>query len=89
MFFIDLAYVGINIALLILKNDSEGLSIALFIVSLLKLFTLYDNLRTFETTYINSFRREQYFNLLKVALFNIFFAHFVCSMLLAMSLRTE
>ncbi len=83
---IDMAYVAINIALLAVQNDSSPLSVALFIISLVKLFSLYENLRTFEITFINSPKKEQYFNLLKVALFNIFFAHFVASMLLAMSL---
>ncbi len=83
---IDMTYVAINIALLAVQNDSSPLSVALFIISLIKLFSLYENLRTFEITFINSPKKEQYFNLLKVALFNIFFAHFVASMLLAMSL---
>ena len=45
--FIDMAYVAINIAVLALNNDSSGLSVALFIISIIKLFTLYENLRTF------------------------------------------
>lgn len=45
--FIDTAYVAINIALLILHNDSSALSVALFIISIVKLFSLYENLRTF------------------------------------------
>lgn len=86
LIFIDIGYVAINIALLAVNNESQPLSIVLFVISIVKLFSLYENLRMFETTFINSFKKEQYFNLLKVALFNILFAHFVCSMLLAMSL---
>lgn len=45
--FIDLAYVGINIASLSVGNDNAGIAVALFILSLVKLFSLYDNMRVF------------------------------------------
>lgn len=47
LIFIDLGYVGINIALLAVNNESQPLSITLFVISLVKLFSLYENLRMF------------------------------------------
>ena len=57
LIFIDIGYVAINIALLAVDNDSQPLSIILFVISIIKLFSLYENLRTFETTFINSFKK--------------------------------
>ena len=54
---IDIAYIGINVASLVNGNNNAGLAVASFIISLLKIFSLYENLRMFETTFINSFKK--------------------------------
>jgi hypothetical protein len=86
VFLIDIAYIVILILLCILKSSSLAeLGVATFIISFMKLFTLYENLKLIEGNFINSFKKEQLFNLLKVGVFNIFFAHFVATILFAMS----
>ena len=83
--FVDIAMVILLLATLGTSNDYSGLGLAIFIVSMIKLVTLYENLRVIETTFVNSFKKEQYWNLIKVILFNIFFAHFLASLLHAMT----
>lgn len=57
----------------------------MFIFSLIKLFSLFGNLRVVETNFMNSSKKQRYWNLIKVAIFNVFFAHFIASIFLAMS----
>lgn len=45
--FIDFAYVSINIASLSVGNNNTGIAVALFLISMFKLFTLIQNLRVF------------------------------------------
>jgi hypothetical protein len=86
MFYINIAYIVIIILVLALvESNYSGLGVALFLISVLKILTLYENLRVIELNFINSFQKGQLFNLSKVIIFNIFFAHFIASILFAMS----
>lgn len=63
----------------------HGLGLALFICSVLKILLCSKNLTYFQIIFLNSFKKEKYYKLFKVILFNIIFAHFIASMLLAMA----
>jgi hypothetical protein len=55
--FIDFAHLANIIVSLTLLNNSDFVGVLLFFISLIKLFTLYENLSIVETTFINSFKK--------------------------------
>jgi hypothetical protein len=73
------------LVLALVESNYSGLGVALFLISILKILTLYENLRVIELNFINSFQKRQFFKLSKVIIFNIFFAHFIASIFFAMS----
>lgn len=81
----EVASIVIQIVTLFLPK-SEVVGVIFFIISMIKLPKLSSNFRKIEVYYIDSQKKMQYWSLMKVVLFNIFFAHFVASILLAMSL---
>ena len=61
----------------------------LFIFSLIRIAISSSNLTLFRTTFINSLKKDQYYKLFQVILFNFIFAHFVASILFAMTMIDE
>ena len=55
--FVDIMMGLILIVSLATNNDHEALGIALYITALIKLFTMYENLKLIETTFVNSFKK--------------------------------
>jgi hypothetical protein len=94
--FVDVAYFFIMIMLFIISkifiNSEhkavhliEEYSLVLFVCSIIRIIFSSSNLTLFRTTFINSLRKDQYFKLFQVIIFNFIFAHFVASILFAMS----
>ncbi len=92
VFFVDFIYFWIIFMVFVstLNNAAyitiRKLSFWLFIWSCVRIVTLNENLTLFRTTFINSYKKDQYYKLLKLMIFNILFAHFVACILLAMAM---
>jgi hypothetical protein len=74
---------------LFLGNNSIGFGVSLFLMCLIKLISSFNNFVAFETTFIKGFKNELYWKLIKTIVFNVAFAHFLASMLLAMAKLNE
>ena len=69
----------------VLFPRSPAIGITCFLVSILSVPVLTRNLEIIETIFVNNFKKRQYFNMLKILLFNLFFAQFVSAMLISLS----
>jgi hypothetical protein len=94
--FIDIAYLFMVILLLFdgkafdnLGNNNFWFGVTLFMLCLIKMISSFPNLSVFEATFIKGFRNDNYWKLAKTVIFNIGFAHFLASMLLAMANASE
>jgi hypothetical protein len=73
------------ILLTIIYPLNYGINVASFMVATIKLFKIPMNLKVLDLHYINSHRKQCYWNLIKVIIFELIFMHFVAAILLAMS----
>lgn len=48
------------------------------------MMTLNESLNLFRTTFIDSYKKDQYWKLLKLTIFNVLFAHFIACIILWM-----
>lgn len=62
-----------------------NISVAAFLIAAIKLFKIPINLQVLDMHYINSNRKQMYWNLVKVIIFEVVFMHFIAGLLLAMS----
>jgi putative effector of murein hydrolase LrgA (UPF0299 family) len=58
---------------------------ASFLIAAVKLFLIPKNIKVLEIHYINSVRKQQYWDLIKVIIFELLFGHFISGLLLAMA----
>lgn len=65
------------------RNKAVG--IVSFIISVLSMPVLTEDLEIVEATWIKSFTKKQYFTMFKVLLFNVFFVQFISTMFIAVS----
>lgn len=88
VFFVDLFYfwVVFIVFLSTLNHDLEikRISLWLFFSSIIRIITLNESLNLIRITFINSYKKDQYYKLFKLIIFNILFAHFIACMLLWM-----
>lgn len=54
-------------------------------IASIKIFKTSQNVRVLEVYYINSTRKQQYWNLVKVIIFNLFFGHLIAGILIGIS----
>jgi hypothetical protein len=55
------------------------------VIAFIKVLKTSQNVRVLEVYYINSTRRQQYWNLIKVIIFNLFFGHLIAGILVGIS----
>lgn len=79
---IDLIAIILMIITLSLPDDIAA-GVAQFIFSLIKMVYLSQIVKIVEGYFINSKKKENFWSLIKVVVFNIFFAHFLGCLLLA------
>ena len=85
LFFLDIFFIVMLILFLILPFN-QIVGILLFFVTLITLIVSTNNdLTEFESSYILSDKRKLYWDLIKIAFFNLLFAHFIASILFGMS----
>jgi len=69
----------------LIAPDSQSVGIVMFISCLPKVYYLQVNFNILELLNINTIRKAQYWGVTKLIVFNIFFAHFIASILLAIT----
>ncbi len=74
----------LNLVYVMPNQYARRIQIAFFIVSALKLLFIGFNLFKLEIMFVNTPKRERYWNLLKVFILNILFAHFLAPIFLAL-----
>jgi hypothetical protein len=55
------------------------------LIAFIKVLKTSQNVKILEVYYINSTKKQQYWNLVKVIIFNLFFGHLVAGFLIGMS----
>ena len=83
-FFLDLIMI-IFLIIFIADPYNQIFSIVLFFYSLVMIFMILEDVTTLESEYVLNENFSLYWDLLKIALFNLLFAHFVASILFGMS----
>ena len=84
LFFLDLTMVILMI-IFIVEPYNRVSAIILFFYSLVMIVKILDDVATLESDYVRTENFSLYWDLLKIALFNLLFAHFVASVLFGMS----
>jgi hypothetical protein len=64
---------------------SKAVGIVSFVISVLSMPVLTEDLEVVETTYINNFKKKHYYSMFKLLLFNVFFAQFISTMFIAIA----
>lgn len=65
-------------------NTSEALGIIFFVLCIIKIYYLTGSLFKVQILLVNTLKKERYWNLAKVLVFNLLYAHFLASIFLAM-----
>jgi hypothetical protein len=72
------------ILLTIIDPTNYSINVVAFFVATIKLFKIPINLKVLDLHYIDSHRKQCYWNLIKIIIFQLIFMHFVAAVLLAM-----
>ncbi len=77
-----------NLVMTILRialPDNSVINNISFVVSLISIPVISQNLEVIEFIYVNNFMKRQYFSMFKILVFNVFFVQFVSAVMYAMS----
>jgi hypothetical protein len=75
----------IVIIITIFEEVTKTIGLISLVIASIKIFKTSQNVRVLEVYYINSTRKQQYWNLMKVIIFNLFFGHLIAGVLIGIS----
>jgi hypothetical protein len=73
------------ILITLITKVTKTIGIISLAIAFIKVYKTSENMKVLEVFYINSTRKQQYWNLIKVVIFNMFFGHLIAGILIGIS----